>query len=176
MIQSLTHRLAFAGLLSLATATLAAPPAPTVDLAAHIDAVAQGMAEAQSRSLGQAASFCAGQQLPAGRRLDASLKAYLRAFASGTQAAMSEIAQSDQGFVSATPPMSAKDLEGLAQSGQLLLKQVQAAPAQECAGLSRYLDAGTPEQVKAFTLQSYQEFKAKRAEYCARQPRPKNCA
>ncbi|MFY8119579.1 MAG: hypothetical protein ACOVLH_17340 [Roseateles sp.] len=162
-------------LLLLATAAPAAPPLPTSELAAHIDAVTKGMAEAQARSLGKSAAFCAGQQLPPGRQLESSLKAYVAAFAAGSQAAMSEIAQRDKDFVRSTPPMSAKDLEGADQSAQLLLKRVQSAPAQECAGLSGYLEAGTAEKVKDFTLQSYQEFKAKRAEYCARQPKPKNC-
>ena len=88
---------------------------------------------------------------------------------------MMEIAKSDKDVYRSAPVYQGKDFEMMDKQSEFLLKQVQASPETECLKLGRLLDSGTIVTFKESTLRSHQEYKAKRAEYCTRIPKPKSC-
>ena len=148
------------------------PPQPTTN---QIDANVNALVNAQVRVLSKAASFCAADHQPQGHSLDSSLKSYVEAFSTGTKAGMIEIAKTDKDILRPTPAYKGKEFEMMDRQGDLLLKRVQASPATECMKLGSFLDSGTTATFKESTVQGHREYKAKRAEYCARLPKPTNC-
>ena len=142
---------------------------------AKVDAMVKSLAVAPARTLGKAASYCTANHQPAGQALDARLKTYVAAMSAGTREAMLEIAKTDPAFLQSTPPYSGKDYEMMDKQAETILQQVQASPADGCAKLGTTLDAGNSAFFKDYTLQGYREYQAKRAQYCARSPKPANC-
>lgn len=141
----------------------------------QIDAAVKALADAQVRVLSKAVAFCAANHQPESRSLDSSLKSFVEAFSTGTKAGMVEIAKTDKDILRSGPVYQGKDFEVMDRQGELLLKKVQASPATECMKLGAFLDSGTAATFRESTLRGHQEFKARRAEYCARLPKPKNC-
>ena len=160
-------------LLALSAAASAAPVAASND--AKVDAMVKSLAAAPARTFGKAASFCAANHQPAGQALDVRLTAYVSAMSSGTREALLEIAKTDPGFLQSTPAYSGKDFDMMDQQADAILQQVQASPAEGCAKLGSTLEAGNSAFFKDYTLQSHREYQAKRAQYCARSPKPANC-
>lgn len=142
---------------------------------AAIDASVKSITDAASRTLTRSAAFCASSHLPAGQSLDVRLKTYLANMAAGSKAAMAEIAAKDSSFVSSSSVYSPKDLEMLDKQADTMLQNVKAQPAAACTKMGTIFDAGTPAFFKDVTQQGYQEYVARRAEYCARSPKPANC-
>ena len=141
----------------------------------QIDTAVNALADAQVRVLSKAVQFCATNHQPPSRSLDGNFKSYVEAFFTGTKAGMIEIAKTDKDILRSTPAYQGKDFEMMDRQGELLLKKVQASPATECTNLGVFLESGTVATFKESTLQSHREYRAKRAEYCARLPKPKNC-
>lgn len=140
----------------------------------QIDTVVKALTDAQVRVVSKAVAFCVANHQPEGRSLDASLKSFVEAFSTGTKAGITEIVKTDKDLLRSGPMYRGKDFEKIDRQGELLLKKVQASPAKECMKLGAFLDSRTAVTFRESTLR-YQEFKAKRAEYCARLPKPKNC-
>ena len=156
--------------------TVAAPTGnDTASNDAKIDAMVKSLTVAPARTLGKASAFCSANHQPAGKPLDERLAAYVAAMSSGTREAMLEIAKTDAGYLQSGPAYSLKDFEMMDQQADMLLKQVQASPAGVCAKLGETLDAGSSSFFKEETLRSYQQFQARRAQYCAHSPKPANC-
>jgi hypothetical protein len=88
---------------------------------------------------------------------------------------MKEIVKIDKDFIGSSAVYEGKDLEMMDRQGQSILKSVQASPKDACAKLSSVVGSGTAAAFKESTLQGYQEYQARRSEYCARIPKPKNC-
>ena len=149
--------------------------APGGDEDRQLESAVKALADAQVRVLGRAAAFCTANRQPENRSLDTSLNSYVEAFSSGTKAAMIEITKTDSDFVKSAPPYQGRDLEVMDQQAQQLLRKMQSSPASECRGLGNFLDSGTPASFKKRTFQSHRDYEAKRAEYCAQKPKPKNC-
>ncbi len=142
---------------------------------AAIDASVKSITDAASRTLTKSAAFCASSHLPAGQSLDERLKTYLANMATGSRAAMVEIAAKDSSFVSSSSVYSPKDLEMLDKQADTMLQNVKAQPAAACTKMGTIFDAGTPAFFKDVTQQGYQQYVAARAAYCARSPKPANC-
>ena len=140
----------------------------------QIDAVVKALVDAQLRAVSKAVAFCVANHQPESRSLDASLKSFVEAFSTGTRAAIIEIVKTDKDLLRSGPMYRDRDLEMIDRQGELLLKKVQASPPTECMKLGALLDSRTAATFRESTLR-YQEFKAKRAEYCARVPKPKDC-
>lgn len=142
---------------------------------AKVDALVQSLAVVPARTFGKAASYCAANHQPAGLALDARLKTYVVAMSAGTREAMLEIAKTDPSFLQSTPPFGDKDYEMMDKQADAILKRIQASPVEGCAKLGTTLDSGSSAFFKDYTLQGYREYQAKRAQYCARSPKPANC-
>jgi hypothetical protein len=141
----------------------------------QVDAAVKTLADAQARVLSKAVTFCVANHQPESRSLDGSVKSYVEAFSTGTKAGMIEIAKTDKDILRSAPAYQGKDFEMMDRQGESLLKKVQASPATECMKLGAFLASGTTATFKESTLQGHREYKAKRAEYCARLPKPNNC-
>ena len=160
--------------LLVALSITASPAGAAPTATAQVDATIKVMAEAANRTYGKSVVWCDANQRPAGASLDTRLKTYLAAMSSGTREAMQDIAAKNPDFVKDTPVLGKKDQEMMDQQADALLQGVKASPA-VCARLAANLDAGTPAFFRDSTRQGYQEYLAKRAEYCARTPKPANC-
>lgn len=169
----------------IATALLAAAAGLSFDALAgessskmsnsQIDAQVKALSEAQGRVLGKAAAFCAEQHQPQGLSLDDALKSYVAAFSEGTRAGMTEIEKNDKSYLASAPAFGDKDFEMMDKQADSMLKSVQASPATACKKLGAVLESGTSASFKESTLQAYSQYKAMRAKYCARIPKPKGC-
>lgn len=141
----------------------------------QVDTAVKTLADAQVRVLSKAVTFCVANHQPESRSLDGSFKSYVEAFSTGTKAGMIEIGKTDKDILRSGPAYQGKDFEMMDRQGESLLKKLQASPATECIILGAFLDSGTTATFKESTLQGHREYKAKRAEYCARLPKPNNC-
>lgn len=157
------------------SANAGADEASAESTSSQIDTAVKTLVDAQARVLSKAVAFCTARHQPANRSLDDTFRSYIEAFAAGTKAGMLDIAQTDKEFPGSAPTYQGKDLEMMDRQGELLLKKVQSSPATECMKLGGFLGSGTSATFKESTLQSYRDYKAKRADYCAQRPRPKNC-
>ena len=126
---------------------------------------------AQRRVLARAATFCT----TSGRSLDVRLEAYIDAFSAGTKAGMIEIAKTEPAILNPVPAHTKTDFEMMDKQGDVFLRGVQSNPDIGCKKLGDFLDSGTIAAFKESTLQSHREYSAKRAEFCATVPKPKNC-
>jgi hypothetical protein len=171
--------------LQLATATLLVLAAASSTSAAahglsegelkHLDASVEALANAQARVFGSSAAFCAANEKPQGRPTDASLSSFLGAFRAGTRAGMIEIAANDKDILSSGPSYQDRDFEMMDKQAAAMLAAIQSSAALGCKKLADILESGTAEAFKQQALDSHREYKAKRAAYCAREPKPKNC-
>jgi len=166
----MTLRATFALILVLLSVNAQAAPTP----GSQVDAAVTAMTNAASRTFGKSVAWCDANQRPAGAPMDVRLKSYLAGMSSGTRQAMLEIAAKDPDFVHDTPVFDKKDLEMIDRQADAMLQNTKTTPG-ICAKLATVLDAGTPAFFKDSTRHGYQEYLAKRAAYCARQPKPANC-
>jgi hypothetical protein len=125
--------------------------------------------------LGKAVAFCTARHEPPGRPMSDSFKSYVDAFSIGTRAGMTEIVKTDKSFIDSSTAYTGKDFEMMDEQGQSLLKSVQASPQAVCAKLAAVLGSATAAAFKEDILQSNHDYRAKRSEYCAGIPKPKNC-
>ena len=141
----------------------------------QIDAHVKVLSEARARVFGKATEFCAEQHQPQSLSIDDALKSYLAAFSEGTTAGLVDIANKDMNHLASAPVFGDKEFEMMDRQAELMLMSVQTSPVVACEKLASVLESGTSESFKEETLQSYSQYKERRAEYCARIPMPEAC-
>jgi hypothetical protein len=155
--------------------TTAAMPSLSNDDVAKIDTAVDALADAQARLFGSSVAFCAANQQSEGQPTDSSLSSFVEALKAGTKAGMIEIAASDRDILSSAPTLQGADFEMLDKQAATMLAAIQSSPVLGCKKLSTVLGSGTAETFKEHALESHRQYKARRAAYCARNPKPKNC-
>jgi hypothetical protein len=162
------------GLLAL-SANAGASDAVPASVSAQIDRDANVFAQATTRSFGKAVAYCATQHQPPGMALDERLKTLSSAVATGSREALLQIVQTDPALLQDVPVPGPAEFENFDKQGDQLLQKTQSSPAQVCAKLAAIMDQGNSAFFKDLQLKDNRAYQAKRAQFCARQPRPDGC-
>jgi hypothetical protein len=166
---------ALASVLFALTASAAPTEAGSAAVRAKIDSDVNVLATAATRTFGKASAFCTEQHLPQGTAMDELYRTFSAAVASGSREALVQMARTDPALLDTVEIPTNEQLDNLDKKSDQLLQSAQATPAPVCGKLSTIMSQSNSALFKDLLLKSSRDYPAKRAQYCARKPKPADC-